>query len=134
MSAGIDPADARRVISFRLQYSFDDPRGERWPLVPLAVGPDIVLEMLPNLLSPRSSVSRQVLDDRRWRGMISGHEPPFLLPDLRIVGQSVPSVAVRVGTSVRLLGADGMLGFDFFGQFERVVLEPLTLRGTLVRS
>lgn len=121
-----------RAASFYLQFSLDDPKRERWPVVPLAVGQDVVLEMLPNLLSTRSIISRRTLEDLRQRGLVEGDASRFLLSDLRTIGQPVPSVVVRVGPTASMLGVDGILGFDFFGTFGRIMLETRTLLVTLV--
>ena len=120
------------VISFRLQFSLNDPQQRRWPLVPLSVGPDIVLDMLPNLLASRSAISRRSLADMRGRGLIAGDEPPIVLRELRIVGQPVPDVAVRVGSAPNLLDVDGFLGFDLVAKCSRIVFEPETLTMTLI--
>lgn len=51
--------DGERVVSFSLQYSIDDPNGQGWPQVPLSVGQDVVLDMLPNVLARRSSINQR---------------------------------------------------------------------------
>ncbi len=54
-----------------------------------------------------------------------------MLRDLRIVGQPVPDVAVRVGAAANLLRVDGILGFDFFGRFRHIGFDTQTRRMTL---
>lgn len=120
-------------IAFRLQYGLDDPNEERWPIVPLSVGQDLILEMLPNLLAPRSSIGRNALADLRRRSLLPPtSEAPFALRDLRIPGQPVPDVEVRVGPAARFLQVDGVLGFDFFAKFSKIILEVDTRWLTLV--
>lgn len=50
-------------ISFYLQPGFDNVRGDRLLVVRLAVGPDIVWDMVPNPVAPRSSITQGALDD-----------------------------------------------------------------------
>ncbi len=119
-------------LSFYLQPGFGDPDGERPLFVRLSVGQDVVLEMIPNPTVLRSSLSRQALRDLRTRGVLEGGGPTFVLRDLRISGQPVADLTVRVGAAATLLRVDGILGFDFFLQFSAVVLEPRTLRVTLI--
>ena len=113
-------------VSFRLRYSLNDPDERGWLFVPLSVGQDYVLEMLPNPFSPRSTISRRALGDLRARGLIAEGRPPVLLRDLRIVGQRVPDVTARVGAAPSLLRVDGILGFDFFEQFRRIIFDTQT--------
>lgn len=101
--------------------------------VPLSVGQDVVLEMLPNPFSPRSTLSRHTLDDLINRRLVEPEGPSFLLRDLRIIGQRVPDVTVGVGAAAGFLRIDGILGFDLFERFQRVVFEPATRQLTLVR-
>jgi len=119
-------------VSFRLSFNTGGAGRPRWPVVPLSVGPDVVLEMLANLLSARSFVSQQARDDlHRW-GLAPAGAGALILRDLRIVGQPVPDLAVRVGPAPRLLAVDGILGFDFFAKFSRIMLGTGTLIVTLV--
>lgn len=119
-------------VSFRLRYSLSDPSQRGWLFVPLSVGQDYVLEMLPNPFSPRSSLSRRAMEDIAVRSLTSP-ATASVLHDLRILGQPVPDVHVRVGAAANLLRVDGILGFDFFGQFERIIFDPPTRQLTLIR-
>ena len=123
---------SNREVSFRLGYSTGAAGRPRWPIVPLSVGQDVVLEMLPNLLSARSVIGQPALDDlRRWN-LAAADARGLVLRDLRIVGQPVPDLAVRVGPAPSLLAVDGVLGFDFFAKFGRVILATATLTLSLV--
>jgi hypothetical protein len=90
--------------------------------------------MLPNPFTPRSTISRRALGDLTGRRLLGSAEPPFLLSDLRIVGQAIPKVAVRVGATASLLGLDGILGYDFFGKFRRISFDTETRLLTLSRE
>ena len=119
-------------ISFRLRFGIDDPEERRWLVVPLSLGPDHILEMLPNLFAARSTISQRALDELRSNGLIASGDSPFVLRDLRIVGQPVPDVAVHVGTAASILRVDGILGYDFVQQFSRIIFETRTRWVTLV--
>lgn len=123
---------ARDDIEFFLQAGFVDG-GPRF-VVGLAVGPDIHWDMIPNPLRPHSSISRLALEDLSSR---LGGAPPragaaYLLQDVRIAGHSVPDIAVRINPIVSRLKVDGILGLDFFQQFDAVTWHPKTHRVVLV--
>lgn len=101
-------------LSFRLRYSLTDPDERRWLIVPLSVGQDHILEMLPSLFAARSTINRRALDDLLGKGLVTPGGPIVLLRDVRIVGQSVPDLTVHVGAAANLLRVDGILGLDFF--------------------
>lgn len=122
-----------REISFILKHGFNDVRQERGLVVRLDVGDDIVWDMLPNPAARRSIISPRALEDLQTRGLASSHDARrFLVRDLRIAGQPIPDLEVRVSAAMVRLGVDGILGLDFFEQFELVQWHPRTRRVILV--
>ena len=122
-----------REISFFLQHGFDDARGERGLVIRLSVGDDIAWDMLPNPLSRRSIISPRAFEDLQKRGLAASQNVQrFVVRDLRIAGQTVPDLDVRVSAATIRLRVDGILGLEFFGQFELVQWYPHTRRVTLV--
>ena len=119
-------------LSFYLTPAFIDSENERGRVVRLAVGPDITWDMLPNPTAPRSAITRAALDDLQRRGLSPATEQRrAVLRDLRIAGQRVADLEVRVSVAPTRLGVDGILGLDFFEQFEAVLWYPRTGQVTL---
>jgi len=105
----------------------------RWFVIRLAVGDDVVLNMVPNPGFPRSVVSRRVWDDLVARGMLAASEGrTVVLRDLRIEQQRSPDLPVRVSPLTRILGVDGILGFDFFENYTGVYFDIRARRLTLI--
>ena len=108
-------------ILVRLQH---DTSG-RWQIVPLSVGPDIVIEMLPNPSSAQSSISRatrerlQTTPFLEW--IAAGR---YHLHELAVQGQRLSDLEVRVSAGPALLGLDGILGRNFFSRFGMITWEP----------
>ena len=101
-------------------------------MIRLFVGQDIIWDMLPNPTRPRSTISRAAFDDLRAReagDLAAGRNVP--LRQLRIAGQPIPDLHVRVSDTVTRLGVNGVLGLDFFTRFESVQWIPRTGRLTL---
>lgn len=116
-----------RSISFSLRPSFEEIRGQRLLIVRLSVGQDIAWDMMPNPTLRRSRISPRALDDLTAReGGPLRRGDAVLLQQLRIRGEPIPDLPVLVGASVTRLGVDGILGFDFFEQFEEVRWNPRT--------
>ncbi len=106
---------------------------DRWLTLRLAVGDDAVLEMVPNPGFPRTVISQRAADDLTARGMIApGRRRDVTLRNLRIEGQQIPDLVVRVSPIGRILGVDGILGFDFIQRYTGVYLDVPALRLTLI--
>jgi hypothetical protein len=56
----------------------------------------------------------------------------YMLRDLCIAGQPLPDLAVRVSAAAMVAKADGILGYNFFGQFTEVRRTPATNNVVLV--
>ena len=116
-------------ISVQLEWDFSG----RWLIVPLSVGQDVVLQMLPNPLLSRSLISEEARDDLIRRSVL----PPSVLrrcrlTDLRIKSQMVRDLSVFVVPPAQTFGVDGLLGRDFFAQFIDVRWDVRGNRLTLV--
>jgi len=126
-------ANGGHSISFHLTPGFNDPNRERWLVVRVDVGEDMVWDMLPNPTARHSSISPEALGDMQARGWTpSTTSNTALLQDLRISGQPIPDLHVRVSPAVTLIAVDGIFGFDFFEKFAAVHWEPSTGRVTLI--
>ena len=114
-------------LGFYLVRGFNDPNDMGPRVVRLAVGQDIAWDMLPNPLARQSVISAQSFADlRRWKLASEISERRVVLRDLQIAGRSVPDLTVRISEAVARLGVNGMLGFDFFEQFDSVLWMPRT--------
>jgi hypothetical protein len=72
------------------------------------------------------------LADLEQRGPVpAGHRDRIVLQDLRLAGQPIPDVEVRVGRAATLLHVDGILGFDFFRMFPEIRFDTRTFVMTL---
>lgn len=101
----------------------------------LAVGQDIVWDMLPNPSTRRSSISQDALEDLNSKGLApAGSQRRVTLHDLRIDGQRVPAVDAYVSAAVSRLGVDGILGLDFFELFTAIHWYPRTRRVVLINQ
>lgn len=93
----------------------------RWRIVPLSVGQDLVLEMIPNPGFPHSVISRTARDALLKRGLVSASRTRlYLLKDLRIEGVPISELEVRVSLAPQVLGLDGMLGMNFFEPYAEI--------------
>ena len=82
--------------------------------------------------SPLSSVSQGVLETLLLEGHVeSAARPAYVLRNATIQGQPIPDLPVRVSRRVTQVGADGVLGLDFFGQFTEAHCHIPSLRFTL---
>ena len=125
--------EGERSVSFELEPSFEAVRGQRWRVARLSVGRDIVWDMVPNPTIARSRIAPRALDDlvrREGPPPRRGNDP--ILRNLTIAGQLIPDLAVQVDPRIARLRIDGMLGLDFFEQFEEVRWQPHTGHVTLV--
>jgi hypothetical protein len=114
-------------IAFLLWRAFDAPESGRGFLIRLEVGPDVVFEMLPNPVAPRTAIRPSSFQDLAQRGMATAEEARRVtLRQLSIGGHPVPDLEASVSAAVGRLGFDGVLGFDFFARFAEVVWRPGT--------
>ena len=121
--------DGTDDISLDLDFGFN----RRWYVIPLTVGQDYALEMVPNPIFPRSIVSRRAFEELRARELlqpVSGRR--YRMSGLRIAGYPVADLDVRVGPTAAILGVDGLLGLDFFTQFSAIHLDLRSWRLTLI--
>ena len=114
-------------ITFRLEPD----RNNRQLIIPLSVGQDIVLDMLP-VPQATSVISRRALQMLIAGGQIGGDGPSYVLSNLRIKGQAIPDLTVRVSAGPAMLGVDGIIGESFFSQFASVTWVPGSRLLTLV--
>ena len=115
-------------VSVQLIYDAD----RRWLVAPLSVGQDLVLWVVPNPGFPRSVISRQAAEDLASRGvLVASGRRAYVLHDLQIHGQPVPDVVVQPSPLTRVLGVDGILGFEFFAHYARACLDIATFLMTL---
>jgi hypothetical protein len=110
-----------------------DPR-TLWLTVQLHIRGDAGPRMILDIAAPFSGISepvRDVLAERGLLGAIRGRH--YLLRDLTIQGQPVPNLAVGLSPRATQLGADGVLGLNFFGLFTELHCHVPSLRITLSR-
>jgi hypothetical protein len=126
--------NGNRRISFALQPYFDADDSPLRLVVRVSVGQDLGYDMLPGPLWPRSFISRQMLREVTIRlgPPARASDGSIVLGDLRIVGQGIPDLAVRVSAAPTRLRVDGILGFDFFQQFSEIIWQPASHEVTLV--
>jgi len=128
-------SEPAREISFRLQQRMEDVRGDRPYVVLLGVGQDYGLEMLPNPFTPRSTISRTAFEDLDYRGLLpSDRGARFPLRKLSIAGWRVPVIEVSVGAAATMLRIDGILGFDFFQNYDEIRFNTRTFVMTLLQD
>ena len=85
--------------------------------------------MLPNPTSPRSLISVQARAELIGRRLLSADAvAPHHLRDLKIQGQEIPDLLVRVARLAPLRELDGILGQDFFEQYREVRYDPRARR------
>jgi hypothetical protein len=90
-------------------------------LVPIRVAGDVGIEMVLNFGVPRSSISADVRDSLIMRELVPPRvERTYILADVTADEQPLPPLSVRVSGALRLIGVAGILGLDFFTQFEDV--------------
>jgi hypothetical protein len=100
--------------------------------VPILVADNVEIAMVLNFGVPRSSISTAVRDRLIMQELVPPRtERTYLLSDVTADGQSLPPLEVRVSGALRLIGAAGILGLDFFTQFEDVHFHVPSMRLTL---
>ena len=117
-----------REIIAQLYFS----RAQRWLVVDIGVGNDVVLSMIVNPGHPASAISPLALDDLSSRGSVSRDSAGrYHLRDVSIEGRELPDVYALLYPAVGRLRVDGILGFDFARNFTDVCLVVPSLRLTL---
>jgi hypothetical protein len=103
-----------------------------WVMVPIRIANDVAIEMVLNFGVPRSSISAAVRDRLIMRELIPPRiERTYVLSDVTADGQPLPPLEVRVSGALRLIGAGGILGLDFFAQYEDIHFHVPTFQLTL---
>ena len=103
-----------------------------WVMVAVEVGGRLTIEMAVNPGVPRSSISAAT----RERLIMEELVPPtveraYSLPNAQIQGQPLPPLSVRVSGMLLRIGSGGILGLDFFGQYEDIHFHVPSFRLTL---
>ena len=80
-----------------------------------------------------ASVSERLFNRLIQTGHLeAGTTRTHTLRDLRIQGQVIADLRVRISRRVTNVGADGVLGLDFLARFKEIHFDVLTLRLTLI--
>jgi hypothetical protein len=122
-----------RSLTFELEPSFETVRGRRLLVVRLNVGLDIAWDMIPNPTVAQSRIRPRAVEElRSHEGDPARRGNLLILRNLTIAGQPVADLPVLVDPAVSRLRMDGILGLDFFEQFEEVRWQPRTRLVTLI--
>jgi hypothetical protein len=98
----------------------------------IQVGGALEVEMVLNFGVPRSSISATIRHELIMKELIPpAVERTYTLSDLTVEGQPLPPLQVRVSGALGMIGAGGILGLDFFGQYEDIHFHVPTFRLTL---
>jgi len=101
-------------------------------MVRLVVADASEIEMVVNFGVPRSSISAAARHDLIMRELVPPRtERSYVLTDVTADGQPLPPLQVRVSGALGLIGAGGILGLDFFAQYEDIHFHVPTFRLTL---
>jgi hypothetical protein len=118
------------------EFSFDLgwSANSRHLIIPLSVGLDFALEMLPLPQERFSAISPRAIESLQAKKLLLEIRPgSYFLEDLRIKGEPVADLEVRISGAPAIAGVEGVLGRDFFAQFADVRWDPGSNRITLVR-
>ncbi|HVA19245.1 MAG TPA: hypothetical protein VMU55_03635, partial [Solirubrobacteraceae bacterium] len=92
--------------------------GQRIPLVHLSIGFDYVCDATINPGLAQSLLSEGAFADLvHWDIVNPLEKRQCVLRDLKIQGQRLPDLSVRVSRATRRFGVDVVFGFDFFQNF-----------------
>jgi len=106
-----------------------------WVIVPVEVAGVEVIEMVLDTGSPFSSVSEDTRRDLEAKGLLEKRdERRYVLRDLRVQGQRIPDLNLRMSRRATQVGAAGILGIDFLGQYTDIHFHVPTMRLTLSRG
>ena len=103
-----------------------------WVIVPIRVAGALNIAMVLSFGVPRSSISTTTRDRLIMRELVPPTiERTYVLSDITADDKPLPPLHVRVSGALRLIGAGGILGLDFFGQYEDIHFHVPTFRLTL---
>ena len=106
---------------------------ERHYIVPLSVGSDFILEMLPRIGVSESSITAAARDNLAAHGLVADiGRNRYRLQNLHVRGQEVPEIVVVVEDLDPDFAFDGILGYNFFRNFSGASYEPASRRFILV--
>jgi hypothetical protein len=117
-----------------LSVSLSLSRNTDWLILRVELEARYVLDMIPNPGYPRSVISTAARDELIQQELL----PPvrarsYRLRGLAIQGQAVPDIDVEVRPALhRLFKVDGILGYDFFQNYQEVRFSPADRRLTLI--
>lgn len=101
-------------------------------VIPFKVGTLYGLKLILNTGFPMSCLTPGVRDSLAAFGHVSQIAGRTLrLGDLRLEEHALPDLDVRVNAGVARLGADGVVGLNFFNQFREVCYDVEARRLTL---
>lgn len=104
----------------------------QWMMVPVAIDEQVTIDMVVNPGVPRSSISTGTRDRLIMTELVPPrNERVYTLTTVSVQGQALPPLRVRVSGMLHMTGAGGILGLDFFGQYEDIHFHVPTLRLTL---
>jgi hypothetical protein len=101
-------------------------------MVPVEVAGRITLDMVLDTGSPASGLSARSWNALAERGLLARPDGrTHILPEVKIEEQTIPALAVRLSPRATELGADGILGLTFLGQFRTITFDVPSMRLTL---
>ena len=105
-----------------------------WVIVPLEVAGAVTIEMVLDTGSFLSGISEGTREMLVRLGLLEADAtPPYVLRNVAVQGQPLTDLRVRLSRRVAQVGAQGVLGLDFLGQFTDIHFHVPTMRLTLSR-
>jgi hypothetical protein len=106
-----------------------------WIGIHVTIGEGYTLLMVLDSGSPQSTVSPQVAQDLWLRGMSPPAAPAssYVLTNLTASTHALPDLRARVLPRLSRLRVDGLLGLDFFNQFDLTCYRRSTMELLLER-
>lgn len=118
-------------FTFRLEEDFS---GRFWT-IPLSVGQDIVIDLLPLPGRSASALSRKMTSTLLGTPHLRQLERNrYLMTNLNIKGNRVADLVIEASAGPSLIGVDGILGDNFFRQFASIRWDPHSNLITVVRA
>jgi len=106
-----------------------------WVIIPITRPDGDDLPMVLDTGVFLSGISESTREELSRRGLLETVDARrFRLRGLTVQGQPIPDLMVRVSPRVTEVGAAGVLGLDFLGQFTDVHFHVPTMRLTLTRG
>lgn len=103
-----------------------------WVMVRILVDGRLDINMVANFGIPRSSTSATTRRDLIMEELVPPrNERSYTLTGLTVDRQLLPPLSVRVSGTLGPIGAGGILGLDFFGQYEDIHFHVPSFRLTL---